>query len=249
MSRLTALGRSLLLFVFLGVPFGSVGFLIRGREGAIGGLACLAALLLVALLRCERSLCRAYRATEAGTEGVVRSMERALEGRSWALPRVRIFSDPVPAAWVARGWPGAGTVALSEGLLGVLNEEELRVLLFACVERSRSPGILLRSVCAWMAHRILALAPSPWLELLCGERAWHERLGAVNGLMFLGLYSASKTLLFFGRQAKGERRSRFAPHALLPYFKFASLPGALVNPGSGLLHVVDPWSTRLLFPL
>ena len=108
---------------------------------------------------------------------------------------------------MARSPGSPGSILLSEGLLGALSESELRALLHACVRRLRTRGICFQSLCAWIAHLILEIAPRSWVELLFGELRWHDKLGVVGALCFVAVFTAAKFLSTWGASRGPMRRT------------------------------------------
>lgn len=162
----------LLSIVMLVVPIGGLGALTGGLPGAIGGAGlglCLAAVLA---LRLESIIGRMHGAHTPGPAGIGHSLERTLRdlGPGYAVPKIRVFADPSPNAFVARSWFGSGTVFLSQGLLTLLAESELRAVLRQAVLRLSSPGWTTRSFGAVLASLLLSRAPRGWVQAALGGK-------------------------------------------------------------------------------
>src|SRR5690606_9906586 len=85
-------------------------------------------------------------------------------------PRIRIFVDPSPNVFVARSWMGQGTLYLSQGLLHLLTEQELRDVLRESMLRLDHPALVTSSYGAVLASLMLAKAPRHWaLAALSGR--------------------------------------------------------------------------------
>jgi heat shock protein HtpX len=248
MSLSMLLRRISVFLLVLALPVALLGAALARVRGLIVAETLLFVFLFLAAIRSEIGILKIYAVREEEPLGARRSLERVLarmSGATAAKPRVRVFNDTVPQALVARGLGSSGSILLSEGLLGILSEQELRELLEACVTRLRGRGMVFQSLCAWMAHRVLELAPRSWIELLFGELRWSERLGALSALRFLALASIAR---FFVSLSKFTTPavSFNAPHAC---GMLSQLTGDIVNPGSSALHLMDPWASRSLFPL
>jgi hypothetical protein len=190
--------------------------------------------------RAEAGISKAYRARRGTATGAARSLDRVLSGVGGPAPEVRAFADPSARALVVRSLGSPGLILLSEGLLGVLTEEELRQLLRESVSRLRSRGMVLQGVCAWLAHGALSCAPRGWVELLFGKLRWQERLNPLSAICFLLVLAAARFFVALGRAPTGEWDD--APRA---YSRLSGWSGEVSNPGSCVLHLVDPWQSRL----
>jgi Zn-dependent protease with chaperone function len=60
---------------------------------------------------------------------------------------------------------GNGLVLISQGLLGLLSEPELRAVLARGARRARRPDTPIRSMSSWFALKLLGHAPSQWLSV------------------------------------------------------------------------------------
>lgn len=243
MSLASLIRRCLVLLLAISIPFALTGLALGWVRGLVMGVVLGLLLILVAALRAESGLLKAYRVRTEAPAGASRSLERVMECAELTgkQPKIFSFSDPAPQALVVRSPGSVGSILVSEGLLGVLTEDELRHLLLSCVTRLRARGIRFQSLCAWMAHIALEFAPRPWIELLFGELRWHEELGALGALRFVLAYSVARFFVRLGRVFENDAAQGFAH--ILP------VSGEVFNPGSCILHFNDPWATRSLFPL
>jgi heat shock protein HtpX len=180
----------------------AAGAALGGRRAAVAGALLGLAALLTATLTAESGLMRVYGVSKAasGAENSLRfSLQRVIESVGGPSPAAVCFKELSPQALLIRGGFGPGVILVSEGLVGSLSEEELRVILTEGVLGLRRRGQTLRTVCVWLAHGLLSLAPVPWVELLFGELRWHEDLGVLSALRFTLMYSVARFLLRRGR--------------------------------------------------
>ena len=243
--------RALLLFLAFGAPVGVLGLALGGATGFLIAEALSLLSLLGFALRAESGVLRAYQVRETTPEGVRQSLARALATMGGAQkgkghpPQIRIFDHPSALALVVRSPGSPGTIILSAGLLGLLNESELRDLMGACVKRLRSRGVVFQSLCAWLAHGVLRLAPHAWREMWFGELRRSETLSPLGALRFVSIYSVAR---FFSRLGQQPQASQ-SVDALRVYVAHSRWASDLSNPGTGILHLVDPWARRSLLPL
>lgn len=236
MSLLSLIRRLFVFALLAAAPVGVFGFSMGGKRGLAVALALLALIVAFVMARAERGILSIYRVRREAPEGARRSLARVVERLGGTAPRIFSFSDPAPQALVARGLGSPGAIVLSEGLLGALNEDELRELLEACIRRIHGRGISLQTVCAWLAHGSLELAPRPWIELLFGELRWHESLGVFGALRFIVIFTVARFFTDLGRAPMVD-----APRSLV---RLPVVSGEVSNPGSRLLHFRDPWASR-----
>jgi hypothetical protein len=241
MSLISLLRRIVVLTFALALPFALLGLAVARLRGLLAMELLLACGLVFVAFHAEKGILKIYRVRAEAPQGVRQSLARVLARLGGEAPRVLSFSDPAPQALVVRSLGSVGSILLSEGLLGALNEEELRELLAASVLRLRGRGIRFQSLCAWLAHWTLELAPSSWVALLFGELRWHEKLGAVGALSFMTTFTAAKFFVGLGRIPRTDAPRRLA--------RLPSASGEVANPGSCILHFSDPWAERALFRL
>jgi hypothetical protein len=157
-----------------------------------------------------------------------------MEAMGGVSPELYVFPDLAPQALVVKSLHGRGAILLSEGLLGLLTESELRELLINNVMRIRSPGMVFQSVCACIAHGVLALAPLKWQRILIEAPPAGGTLTAVSGLWFLALISVARALIQLSHAASMNLN---APHS---FIRSSALVRRVTNPGTCVLHHVDP---------
>ncbi len=187
-------------------------------------------------------------------DGLHRSMERAIEERgSGRVPRMQVIAEPSANLIVARSWFGKGSVFISQGMLVLLTEEELRAILRLCLKRLEQPDLPLQSLCAVLASWMLWFAPRGWVNsLLAGrpvlpeERRFFNPLSLLRFLMFFPLAQALIRLggrgAVLGFVPKGSvSRSNELIDALRKIEKSAHLWGASGNPGVVSLYLSPPW--------
>lgn len=128
-------------------------------------------------------LYRARAADETSAPGVVRLM-RELSGRvALPAPRVWIIDDPAPAAFATGLGPRRAAVALTTGLLSLLNERELRAVLAHELAHIQRRDTRAASLCVAIAGVVPMLALAA-LGLVGLDDAENEGPGA-GGLSWL----------------------------------------------------------------
>jgi len=208
----------------------------------------------------EKAFSRVHRAEEESQIGLTRSLQRAVEKMPLnRLPSVRVFPDPSPNVLIVKGPGGPGTLLISQGLVALLKEEELRALFKLCAERSQSPGLLLQTLCSFMACRLFDLAPKDWVQLVLSGGKVKPSLRKQHGLVgfrvfvFLMILPIALIFLKIGGDTRvasfknddPERNSNLN-NALQKIERNKSMWEVTGNPGSASLFLVDPWSRGAL---
>jgi hypothetical protein len=228
------LGRLILFSLAFALPPAVIGMTLAQLPGLLAAEILAALAMVFSLFRAEPALIRAFRAQEPATPGIHRSLERVIESLGGVAPEILVFGDTAAQALTVRSPFSHGTILVSEGLLGVLTEAELRQLLTASVNRLRARGMVFRSMCAWWAQLALWIAPRPWVELAFGKVEWHEALRPAAALRFLTSYSIARFFARLGRVTESD-----APQS---YRRLSHWLGGGRNPGTAILHLDDPWS-------
>lgn len=159
-----------LLFV---IPCGALGAAANGLSGGATGIATGLVILLVFAICSEWIALRHLRGRVASLDPAVKSSYAqvlASQGISQdRAPRLRYRLHPAPAVFVVRGWPSRGCICISEGLLTLLTESEIRSLFADCLRRSRAPGIRLSTFSHALTSWLLSMIPSAWTHVLMPE--------------------------------------------------------------------------------
>lgn len=170
MSPFTTLLRLIFIPIFLSMPFVITGALLAGTSGVIcGGVIGLLGMILIAAYS-EHGIAKAYHAEKPIPQGLMRTLQFIDEEGSEPTPHLLVYSDPTPNVFTVRSFGGKGTVLLSQGLVALLNEEELRAILRMCLYRVRKTPLVFQSFCAQLTIWSLASAPQVWVDLVFSGR-------------------------------------------------------------------------------
>jgi hypothetical protein len=167
--------------------------------------------------------------------------------------------DPAPSALVVRSLLGRGRILVSQGILALLSEEELRALLGAAVIRCGDRRLPLQSACALLAVTTLSLAPREWVSMVFAgrtprpERGKKRPLSPVSALRFLAIFPIARVFMKLGSMGESALRARLldSPHsgAAVRKISHAIHPwGPNERPGASSLYLIDPWRRQMLLP-
>jgi hypothetical protein len=177
-----------LIFAVALVPFFST-------KGAIVALIIAALLFVFLLILPEWVIPRLHRAQVAERQrGLQVSYARVLESLRFKQgPQLWLFASPSPQALCARSWGGRGVILVSQGLLSVTQEEDLRRVLRTAVLECRGIGRLRSSVYALVAALLVQVAPRSWSRFAYSPRMRSRDLrehtkSAQSALAFFALW-------------------------------------------------------------
>src|SRR6267143_2829098 len=161
-----------IVFVFFGWAIGSVWF--GATTGILLFLVLAGVMNLVSYFASDRIVLWSYRAklvTEAEAPGLYRIVRQVTQQANLPMPMVAIVPTETPNAFATGRNPEHAVVAVTQGILHVLNEDELRGVLAHEVSHVRNRDILVMSVAATLAGAIACMARCfGWNMMFGGSR-------------------------------------------------------------------------------
>jgi heat shock protein HtpX len=180
-----------------------LGLILFGPKGVLISFVLVAVSLMIFSCFAEVGILKAYQAHLSPPKGLARSLDLVAFGKEKRMPKFSVFSDPSPHIWVVRSLGGSGRVILSQGLVSLLNEEELRAMIAWSMFRLNERGIVFQSFCSVMAVWLLNLAPRPWVNLVFAGRVLsksdEKSLHPNTFIGFLILFPLARFLLLLGK--------------------------------------------------
>jgi heat shock protein HtpX len=155
------------LILFLLALFGAIGWLLGGffaNEWYLGAaifLGLAGVMNLIAYFGSARIVLRSYRAKEVSEKEapkLYRSVRRVAQMADVPMPKVALISSPTPNAFATGRNPKNAVVAVTEGMLRLLPEEELEGVLAHEMAHIKDRDILVMSVAATLAGAIAFMA-------------------------------------------------------------------------------------------
>jgi heat shock protein HtpX len=181
-----------LIFIVFGFAIGTV-WLNDWVTGAIVFLALAGIMNAVSYFLSDRIVLWSYRAklvTEAQAPDVYRIVRQVSHQANIPMPRVAIVPSQTPNAFATGRSPKKAVVAVTEGILRILSEEELRGVLAHEVSHVGNRDILVMSVAATIAGAISFMARMFFWNTLFGGGRSREGGGAVVILAVVGMVLA-----------------------------------------------------------
>jgi len=248
---------TLLLGVLSGI-FLLIGELLGGAQGLMVAFLFAAVTNLVSYWFSDRIVLAMYRAKEVGPGHPLHQMVAQLAQRAGLpMPRVYVIPDPSPNAFATGRNPEHAAVAATEGILEVLDHEELAGVLAHELAHVRHRDILTSSVAATLAAAIMMAAR---MAFFFGGRNDRDGGSPIAGVLMLILAPIAAMLV----QAAISRSREFAADAGAR--ELVGSPDGLVralrkieavsrrvpmdaNPATAHMFIVQPFSGQALFSL
>jgi len=208
------------------------------------------------------SMYRARQVTEAEAPELV-GLVRSLSQRArLPMPKVWIVPSPAPNAFATGRNPEHAAVAVTEGLLQIMNRDQLEGVLAHELGHITNRDTLISAVAATLAGVIMMLANmARWAAFFGGGRDDEDRGGGVVGLLVMAILAPIAALLI---QMAISRTREFVADATAAHLtkKPLALASALerlqmaaeripldANPATSHLFIVNPLSGRSLLRL
>lgn len=185
MSWTLALRTTLLLGALTGLLI-ACGYLVAGPQGVLPALVVAAIANFGAYWFSDRAALAMAGAREvayAEAPGLYRILAELSHAAGLPMPRLAIIDAPAPNAFATGRDPAHAVVAVTTGLLEVLDADELRAVLAHELGHVRNRDTLLASIAATLAGAVTALAEwLQWGALLGGQREREEQGGPLRWL-------------------------------------------------------------------
>jgi heat shock protein HtpX len=173
-----------LLLMLAGRAFG-------GQNGMLMALGFAAIMNFVAYFFSDKIALATYRAQPVGREDLPRVyniVERLAQKVSLPMPKVYLIPSDSPNAFATGRNPNHASVAVTQGILGLLNDDELEGVLAHELGHVRNRDILISSIAATLAGAITWLASiAKWGMIFGGMRGSREDRGGGGGIAAIAM--------------------------------------------------------------
>jgi heat shock protein HtpX len=190
--------RTTILLTLMTVFFMFIGSLLGGRQGLIIAFFFAAGINLFSYWYSDKIVLRMYKAREAtpGQAPELYGLVRDLAARAGLpTPRVYIIPQESPNAFATGRNPENAVVAVTEGLLKIMNRDELAGVLAHELAHVKNRDILIGSIAATMAGAIMMLASiARWSAIFGGGSDDNEGLGGF-GLIIMSILAPIAAVL------------------------------------------------------
>jgi len=179
------------IFVFFGWVIGSVWF--GATAGILLFLVLAGVMNAVSYFASDRIVLWSYRAklvTEAEAPSLYRVVRQVTQQANLPMPKVAIVPTETPNAFATGRNPQHAVVAVTQGILRVLTEDELRGVLAHEVSHVRNRDILVMSVAATLAGAISFMARFFGWNMMFGGSRSRDSNGLTAVIALVGMILA-----------------------------------------------------------
>ncbi|MBM3263488.1 MAG: zinc metalloprotease HtpX [candidate division Zixibacteria bacterium] len=171
-----------------------IGQMIGGTGGAVIAFGIAIVMNFISYWFSDKIVLRMYRAEEIGPEdrtGLYGMVERLARQANLPMPKVYIIPNDTPNAFATGRNPKHAAVAATEGILRILNEEELEGVMAHELAHVRNRDILISSIAATIAGAITMIANmAQWAAMFGGFNRSNDEEhqgGGVIGLLAMAI--------------------------------------------------------------
>lgn len=206
----------------------------------------------------DKLVLRAYRAREVGpndSPALHRIVEELAQNAGIPKPRICIIPQDSPNAFATGRDPAHGVVAVTEGLLRILNPDELKGVLAHELGHIHNRDILVQTIAAVIASTVVMLANIlQFAAIFGGNRDGNSNPLAAIGLAILGPIAAGLIQMALSRSREylaDESGAHFAGNplhlasALAKLDAYSKQKPMQANPATAHMFIVNPLTGRL----
>jgi heat shock protein HtpX len=240
-----------------------LGDVLGGQQGLILAFGFAVVMNFGSYWFSDKIVLRMYRAREVGPEHPLHQLTAELARRaSLPMPRVYVIPDASPNAFATGRNPQHAAVAATEGIMRVLDRNELAGVMAHELAHVRNRDILISSVAATIAAAIMMLARMAQFAAVFGGGRSDDRQGANPiGLLVAIIVAPLAAMLI---QAAISRSREFladatgaeiagSPHGLASALRKIEAYGKQIpldaNPATAHMFIMKPFSMRGLFAM
>ena len=233
-----------------------IGGLIAGKNGALIALGVAAVMNFIAYWSSDKIALARYKAqevTRAQAPKLFDMVERLTHRAGIPMPRLYVIPSPTPNAFATGRDPKHAAVAVTEGALSLLNEEELTGVIAHELAHVKNRDILIQSVAATIGGAITMLAQwAQFAAIFGGGSSNDERRGGGLGLLFMAIVapiaavliqmgiSRSREYVADASGAKFAGSSRGLANALVKLDDFSRRRPMNASPTTAHMFIVNP---------
>jgi heat shock protein HtpX len=248
-----------LLLIVLSVLLVLIGGAIGGQNGLKIALGIAVLMNGVSYFFSDKIALKSSGAQPVSREQVPRLyavMERLAAKASLPVPKLYVIPEPAPNAFATGRNPQHASVAVTEGLLELLNDDELEGVIAHELSHVRNYDILTSSIAATIAGAITYLASMGRFAMIFGGYGRgddRDRGGGLTALLaiFLAPIAALMLQLFLSRTREYSADETGARMVGQPFGLISALqklgaynqhiPTTSVSPSTAALCIVKPW--------
>ena len=240
-----------------------LGDMLGGAQGLMFGFVFAALMNFGSYWFSDKIVLRMYSAQEVGPDHRLSRLVQRLAARAGLpMPRVYIIPDPSPNAFATGRNPQHAAVAATEGILRLLNEEELEGVIAHELAHVKHRDILISSIAATLAAAIMMIARFAMFWGATGRNDDREG-GANNPLVLIAMMIVAPIAAMLIQMAISRSREYDAdaggaaiagrPNGLVSALRKLESASRQVpldaNPATAHMFIIKPFSGRGLTSL
>lgn len=240
-----------------------IGQMLGGQQGLVLAFIMAAVMNFGSYWFSDKIVLRMYRAKEVGPEHPLHQLTAELARRaSLPMPRVYVIPDASPNAFATGRNPQHAAVAATEGIMRVLDRNELAGVMAHELAHVRNRDILISSVAATIAAAIMMLARIAQFGAMFGGGRSDDREGANPIGLLVAVFVAPLAAMLI--QAAISRSREFvadasgaeiagSPHGLASALRKIEAYGKQIpmdaSPATAHMFIMKPFNMRGLFSM
>jgi heat shock protein HtpX len=150
--------KTALLLAALTALFGGVGYLIAGEQGMFAALVMAGVMNLVAWWFSDKILLGMYGAKQLTSGGLYDTVSSLARGAGLSMPKVYLIETEQPNAFATGRSPASAAVAVTRGLINLLDARELRAVVAHEMAHIKNHDTLIMTITATLAGALGMLA-------------------------------------------------------------------------------------------
>jgi heat shock protein HtpX len=256
--------RTTVLLTLMMVFFMFIGHLLGGRQGLIIAFFFAAGMNFFSYWYSDKIVLRMYRAREVTPDQApeLYGLVQELANRAGLpTPKVYIIPQDSPNAFATGRNPQNAVVAVTEGLLTIMNRDELAGVLGHELAHVKNRDILIGSIAATMAGAIMMLASiARWSAIFGGGGDDNEGLGGfgliimsilspIAAVLIQSAISRSREYLADASGARYAQNNEGLANALEKLGTYSQRRAMDANPSTAHMFIVNPLSGRKMMSL
>jgi heat shock protein HtpX len=219
-----------------------IGHLFGGQQGMFIAFVLAMAMNFFSFWFSDKIVLRMYRAREVSSQDhpeLYRIVRQIAENATLPMPRIYVIPEESPNAFATGRNPEHAVVAVTEGLLELMDQEEVEGVLSHEMAHIKNRDILIGSIAATMAGAIMILASMARWAAFFGGGSRDEQEGGGLGVLGLIVMSVLAPIAAMLIQMAISRSREY--HADATGAKFAGNPQGLAS----ALEKLGAYSRRL----
>ena len=171
--------KTFILFLALTMLLIWIGSIIGGQNGALTAFIFALVINIASYWFSDRIVLAMYKAREVSKSAAPKLysiLEKLTADAGLPMPRVCVIQQDVPNAFATGRDPGHAAVCVTQGILGLLSEEELKGVLAHELAHIKNRDTLIMTVAATVAGAVMMLANmARWASFFAGSGGRNER--------------------------------------------------------------------------